>query len=411
MAKANFKRKENRNVICFAVQRKESDLALKTQKIKCKICLQIFDGFKKNENYKSFKKFAKIEKSLFSNCYEKLSKMAADIRDIFNEYFITLASDAVAYPKAFSLFAHFENLYKEHESKKLLNETNNILEIRKKMNKLQKVVKQNKYAGTYTNSNFSSGQENRFPRMGENEAFHAHEANREKRISNKFKLELLNNIKGLNTEQIRGMLKLLQDSSNGLDAQSATSVELDINKLSVSKIKELDKYVRRCFLEMKNREFRGISFDNNICATNNANRKLGSLNMNMNCDKFNREKDYCKSESWLLGKKHNRDFFAASEDKNFNNNYYDSELYYVEQNNKNNIFNNSSMNKICIANNISSNALQVQNSFTNAETPNSNINKSKFERGNSLDIESDAESDESSDEESYSDLEIGNFKI
>ena len=98
-AKKTFKAKENGNIISFALQAKESDFSLKTQKVKCRVCLQIFEAFKKNENYKHFKKFTKIEKSLFSNCYEKLSKMAAEIREIFNEYFTSLSVDAVHYPK------------------------------------------------------------------------------------------------------------------------------------------------------------------------------------------------------------------------------------------------------------------------------------------------------------------------
>lgn len=425
--KTCLKRKENPNIISFALQGKESDFSLKMQKVKCRICLQIFEAFKKNENFKNFKKFAKIEKSLFSNCYEKLSKMAAEIREIFNEYFSSLAVDAVNYPKIFSLFSHFENVYKEYESKKFLNETRNILEIKKKMNKLQKIVKFNKYA--HSNLNAGGSHESRFLRFDEYGSFHAHEAHREKRISNKFKLELLNNIKALNTEQVRGMLKILQDSGNGLDAQNATSVELDINKLSANKVKELDKYVRRCILDMKNRELRNFRFSSAYNVNANKNLNLNSeFNFNNNSDKNenpnnnnhnlqdNDRGNYLSNKSennYLLGKKHNRDFFETSAQKQLNNNNnfnMDSDFYFYENNQ--NLFDNSKKsNKICITNNISTNALNAQNSFTNAETPNSNINKSKFEKGNSLNIESDAESDESSEEESYSDLEIGNFRI
>ncbi len=418
--RTNMRRKENGNIISFVLTGRELDFAQKTQKIKCKICQHIFQAFKKHENYKNFKKFAKIEKSLFSNSYEKLSKMAAEIRQVFNEYFTSLAIDAVNYPKIFCLFSHFENIYKDFECKKFINESKNILEIKKKMYKLQKIVKFNKnaVAGTFNAAtNSASGQQHRAIRLGgEIESFYNYESNREKRISNKFKLELLNNIKGLNTEQIRGMLRVLQDSSsNGLDAQSTTTVELNINKLSAFKIKELDKYVRRCILETKNKELKNFSFSS---SGYNANKNLhfnSEFTNNHNNEKRCEVKAACtdKSDNCLLGKKHTRNFFDVSEDKNFNNNTYnynDSELYYVEENNKNNNFYSNS-NKICISNNISISSLHMQNSFTKAETPKSNMNKSKFERGNSLDIESDNDSDESSDEESYSDLEIGHFRI
>ena len=407
VAKKNFKKKEKRNIIGFLLE-KDIDLSSKVKKIKCKICLQIFQAFRKNENFKNFKKFAKIEKSLFSNSYEKLSKMVAEIREIFNEYFSALAVDALNYPKIFSLFSHFENIYKDYESRKFINETKNILEIKKKMNKLQKIVKHNRYGNA--NNNITNRDSSRVWRFDEKGSFYAYESNREKRISNKFKLELLNNIKALNTEKIRGMLKLLQDSDNRFDAQNANSVELDINKLSANKIKELDKYVRRCFLETKNKELRNINFhDSGLNVNDYSNKKNGNKNLNLNSElnlsNINNEKCFqdkaggCyDSDNYLLGKKHNRSFFDS-------NNNRDSELFYREDNKNNNFYSNKS-NKICIANNT-----LPQNSFTNAETPNSNINKSKFDRGNSLEIDFDPESEESSDEESYSDLEIGKFRI
>ena len=70
------------------------------------------------------------------------------------------------------------------------------------------------------------------------------------------KNSLGNAIRNLNKEQLKGIIKLLSDSKIN-QAQSGQSkyFEFDIDKLPIKKLRELEKYVNDCEMEMnKNRE-------------------------------------------------------------------------------------------------------------------------------------------------------------
>jgi len=428
-AKSIIKSKKTGNIISFAFE-KISPIKKKTNKLKCKICLLVFEAFKKNENFKSFKLFSTIEKKIFGNTYDKLSDMAEEVRSIFNEYFSNFASDSKNYQKIFDLFSHFENVYKEYESKKFINETKNILEIKKKFNKLQKIVKYNKYSNSQNNS------ESRLMRFDENGSFYAYEPNREKKISNIFKLELLNNIKKLNTFQIREMIKLVQDPNKTVDSERITSIELDINKLSHNKIKELDRFVRRCMLEDRNkfsREYNYYRYSNDFEKNSNSNNNLNVIKGNQEFNKYENKtiwdetdkennkdiygepylKDF-KVENYLLGKKQKRDFFSLENEKN---DEFEKEhkKFNNEKRNKDYKDNSINCNNYNKYNNSVCKTILKQSPTQNNEKLDSYtikfIKQNKSERKNSLDLNSDIDSEESSDEESYSDLEIGKFKF
>lgn len=391
----NLNNKQNKNKINQNQQIENSSLAkTKALKPKSKKSLQVFQEFKKHENYKAFPKFAKIKRKIFLNAYDKQSKMAAETRSIFNEYFISFAANATAYQQLFKLLSHFEKTFSEYESKKFQHETKNFLEIKKKMNKLQKILSKSSESVFKINND-----KNTVARL-DNRA-----KEQKRRISSKFKLELLNNIRGLNHAQIKGMVCLVLESA---EAPSAASFELDINKLSDAKVKELDKYVRSCLLEVKRREF-PKQFDKEGYFLLG-----GNLNYDNAADAYDDGNKFNKFE--------NRNGFYCSEDKcNFENKGFDK----CEKNDNNSLneancflgrkqkarFNNNNNNN-CNYKLSSSNCL-MQTSCTNPETPISNFNKlSKLgERKNSLMLDLESESEESSDEDSYSDLQIGNFKI
>ena len=80
--------------------------------------------------------------------------------------------------------------------------------------------------------------------------------NMEKPMSISEKNALGNAIRNLNREQLKGIIKLLSDSKIN-QAQSGQSkyFEFDIDKLPIKKLRELEKYVNDCEMEMnKNRE-------------------------------------------------------------------------------------------------------------------------------------------------------------
>lgn len=507
-----------KNLISFTVQKiglplpPHNKKENKKQNIKCKLCLQVFEVFKKHGNYKLFKKFAKIEKQIFANHYDKLSKMADDITKTFNEYFSVLYADANNYQKLFALLAYFESIYKEYEMKKFIYDSKNVLEIKKKMNKLQRVVKSNRLGNQVVVNNFDNGNNNMqsFGSMiDENDAFENYQnnkiirpkhngaihngnyiytgVNRDKKISNKFKLELLSNIKSLNTAQIRGMIRVLQNDTNDFNNSinntvdsNITSLELDINKLSPHKIKELDKYVRKCLLENKcsnsqtfkfpntnsnsDYEYNNYPCDNYMVGHNidNSNYSKNNNHFTNKISEFNGNGGYGNNQSNdnnntnvknFLGKKiAKKDFFDSvssqkqPKERDSNSNIFigeDDDIenenpgYYIDENeNSYNYFlsntNKSTADKFLTKkmveigditlnnsnNNLKSNYL-IQTSITNPETPVSHLNKisefPKYEKKNSLcldsESDSDMDSDDSSDEESLSDLKLENFKM
>jgi len=426
----NYKQEEKAkkgNLISFSFETVRSLSKIKAFKAKTKMCLQVFRAFKKHENYKAFKKFTKIENKICLNEYDKLSKMAKETRTTFNEYFGSFAAEACLYPKLFGLLSHFENCYREFENKNFIRETKNFLEIKKKMNKLQKIVKTSKNSVAASNLDKSNGNQRRISHLAssgacEKNSFLRFNNKQERKVSNEFKLELLNNIKGLKSEQIRGMVCLVMETK---EAPSASCFELDINKLSTPKVKELDKYVRKCLLELKEKEFPKEFYEEkdllnkDNCVTNQSysddNYAVYKQNYTNNGNNNNIDN---KDGFYYAGEK-----FNHVEGRDNYNNYYNAAYSINEEANcflgrkqKASFFANTiNCNNIGNFNSKSlfSNSFIIQTSCTNPETPVSKSNKLNKISGikNSLMMEFDSESEESSEEESYSDLQIGNFKI
>ena len=414
--------KKGNNFISFSLKVAGISSKIKASKSKNKICFQVFLAFKKHQNYKAFKDFAKIENKILTDSYNKLSKMAAETRRIFNKYFSNLATDATEFPKLFELSSHFENIYLEFENKKFLSETKNFLEIKKKMFKFQKIVKKSKRNISFFNNHQAGEHSNNI--ISQPKAFnktYLHYDKSARKISNNFKLDLLNSIKGLNPEQIRAMVCLVLDRQ---EVQNIRSFELDINKLSAAKLKELDNYVRKCLVEVKNKEFPSEFFKsdnyfgNNYDTINKSNKnensnffEIGKINkpeFNFEESSNQAEKNHIElNQNCFLGRKQKNSFFQIGLN-------CETKSYDIFTNGKNKVNNFHRLKSESKANiNSFPNCFIIQTSCTNPETPvsHSNIFNNKFGRKNSVVLEPDSESDESSDDESYSDLQIGNFKI
>lgn len=196
-----------------------------------KNCWKIFTEFKNNENYSKFTMFGKIEKSLKNFEVQNVAELAMQIRKVFNEYFLLNVNEPAVYTQTFNYSIYFENLYKELDAKIFSKESKSVLELKKKMNKLRRDMrmKSDSSLGRFK-INLQGGHNLTSPR-------------REKRISKKFKSELVTNIKKLTNDQIKGIIDLIYDS---LDMTADKVMEIDINKLSPDKLKEVDKYVKRC---------------------------------------------------------------------------------------------------------------------------------------------------------------------
>jgi hypothetical protein len=105
----------------------------------------VFNEFKKCENFEKFPQFNKFEKRLRLNSFKNLQEMASDIRKVFDNIFLAFSGNPDQYSEAFRLSNYFEEIYKEHEEKLFTKKSKNILELKKKMNRLRKEIRETGY--------------------------------------------------------------------------------------------------------------------------------------------------------------------------------------------------------------------------------------------------------------------------
>jgi hypothetical protein len=212
----------------------------------------IFNNFKQCENFVKFSHFNKIDKRVKLNSYKNHKELAVDIRKNFDNLFLALSVNPVQYSEVCKLSHHFEEIYKEYENKIFTKESKNILELKKKMNRLRKEIRETGYS---TNNKL---------RININDYNLLTE--REKNNSKKFKLNLVNNIKCLNSDQIKGIIHIIQDNLN-FDEKS---LEFDVNKLPQDKLKELDRYVKKCLRSKQNlTDLKNINIYSNLNTVKN----------------------------------------------------------------------------------------------------------------------------------------------
>jgi hypothetical protein len=243
---------------------------------KVSTCNLIFQKFKENGFYPKFTFFHRIEKSLKNHPYLTHQDLATDIRGIFNNYFTASVNDPQAYNETWRYSTYFEEIYKEYENKIFTKESKNILELKKKMNRLRREIRERNCVNNPPLKNTRL-------RIDVNDFNLASE--KEKKISKKYKMSLVNNIRSLNSEQIKGVINIIHDN---LSVDEKT-LEFDINNLALEKLKELDKYVKKC-LKVKKKQSIGVtgvtgSSSNNILpfSSNTANTKdLNRINVNIN---------------------------------------------------------------------------------------------------------------------------------
>jgi hypothetical protein len=207
----------------------------------------IFHNLKQNENFEKFSHLNKIEKRVKLNTYKNHRELALDIRKTFENLFLAFAGNPLQYGEVCKLSNHFEETYKDYENKIFTKESKNILELKKKMNRLRKEIRDTGYS---TNNKLKINI-NDYNLLSE----------REKKNSKKYKLNLVNNIKSLNSEQIKGIIHIIHDSLN-FDEKS---LEFDVNKLPQDKLKELDRYVKKCLKSKQNlNDIKNINIYSNI---------------------------------------------------------------------------------------------------------------------------------------------------
>ena len=216
---------------------KDSNKAAKTSLTQdvFKKCDKVFQKLKKHPLSDSFLTISnsevpclnQIEKQLKAYTYTSVFQFGMDVRKVWNYYFTHSSSNTEIYQKTFTISNYFEEIFREVESN--LEEKTDLHELQKKVNKLQE-----KFNEINQNKSLSSTNLKR-ERSG---------SNLDKPMSIAEKNMLGNNIRQLTPEQLKGIIKILNDSLS-VD-QSKKYFEFDIETLSNKKLRELEKYVKTC---------------------------------------------------------------------------------------------------------------------------------------------------------------------
>ena len=201
-----------------------------------KIYQKLFSDFKSmNKTYHEFPLFSKIEKKIKANAYSHYIEFANEMRNTFSLYFINYSNNIDKYPKIFSLSDSFENIYKEYDNKIFTKESKNLIEIRKRLSKLRKELKD-----TYHQSNqiVSKSTKLKISVNGELINSSSQKSNRE------FKVALANKIRNLSPEQKKGLLNIICHSY--LDKTNNDIMEIDVNKMPLNQLREIERYIDEC---------------------------------------------------------------------------------------------------------------------------------------------------------------------
>lgn len=193
------------------------------------IIINIFNEFKSNSSlYKKFSKFLIIEKNVKNGLYSSTMDFARDVRKTFSTIFSSFStySDFSKYNQALIFSEIFEKIYNSYESDCYVKNAKIIYE---KISKLKKEI--NKIEIEKNGKNYSKEK-----KRGE----------KKKEISiEKYKEDILNNIKKLNIKQKKGILKILSNSLINKNDKN-NIIEFNINKIPFNQLKQLNKYITQC---------------------------------------------------------------------------------------------------------------------------------------------------------------------
>lgn len=207
-----------------------------------KICLKLFSDFKSLNSfyYHEFASFSKIEKKIKSNLYSHYTEFANEMRNTFSQYFINYSNNIDKYNKLFSLCESFENIYKEYDNKIFTKESKNLIEIKKRLSKLRKELKDTYHQPSQCTPP-TKPMSNRLKISINGDIIPSSQS---QKTTRKFKVDLANKIRNLTPEQKKGIVNII--SKSYLDKTNNDIMELDVNKMPLHQLRELERYVEEC---------------------------------------------------------------------------------------------------------------------------------------------------------------------
>ncbi len=256
----NLREKSSKNYNYDVIENKKSFLEKKVKRTKSKqlkknskennskfkMIQKIFYDFKIcSPLYKEFNQFTKIEKNIKNYSYTHYTELAKDMRNIFSQYFYSNSNNFEKYNKTLQLCENFEKVYKDFDNKLFMKDSKNHIDIKKRFNKLKKEFRITLNNNYQENINYQTNKVKLS--FKENKSENNINYNNNKNLK-KYKINLAKKIRNLTPEQKKGIINII--SGIHLDKNNKSKVmELDVNKLTESELKVLEKYVNRCASE------------------------------------------------------------------------------------------------------------------------------------------------------------------
>ena len=232
-------------------------------------CHQALEKLKSNPNASFFYtvkepgeiSLATIEKKNSNYEYKNTYDFSMDLRKLWANNFQLHAKNPEIYQKTLKMSELSEQIIKELENVPD-EKADDISSIKKRTEKLKREIGEYKDHGNIKETVPAPVKKNN------------NQNNDNKLMTLEEKNQLGNQIRTLNREQLRGIIKILSDPAND-NQQKSKYFEFDIDKLAPKKLRELERYVKSC-ISGTNKNINNANSTNN----NNSNVKKEIKNQN-----------------------------------------------------------------------------------------------------------------------------------
>ena len=201
-----------------------------------------------------------IERNIKNYKYDDKEEFLSDLRKLWSYYFQNYNKDPEIYKKTFAMSEYCEEVYKELEE--IGDSKNNFNELNKKVDSLEKNFKS--YRETHSKEAINPKKIDRSSNMDKGMTFEE-------------KNELGKNIRNLSKEDLKGVVKIMRETST-IDNQQKY-FEFDLDKIHPRKLRELEKFVNNCILnqKLKNEEAHHKATHNKPQDPANINKSSGKI--------------------------------------------------------------------------------------------------------------------------------------
>ena len=246
---------------------------------------------------------ANIEKKVNNYEYKNIYDFEMDVRRIWNFYFKLEQNNEITS----KMSDDWEKICADLDNP---NNELSVASVRKRTEQLQKEFEEIKDNNLTKESLPAPVKKNNQQNNEQNKPMTVEEKN-----------QLGNNIRSLNKEQLKGIIKILSENN---PMPKSKYFEFDIDKLSTKKLRELEKYVKEC-LASNNKNNKTLTSNNNNTHIQNSNNKIQNQKENQN-NKSNNKGVNTHNQNQAVIKSNNKDVNKNQDNK-------------IEQSNKKNKIN------------------------------------------------------------------------